>query len=170
MNERWKPIAGYEERYEISDAGRIRTLSFKQRYLLRTGAAAYRNTKPRILSQQFINSGYRIAHLHLDNKRTAFLVHRLVALAFCEGYFPGADVNHISGVKSENAASNLEWLNRSANHNHAVDKGLLPHAQSVQCPTTGVSYPSLGRATQATGKTRKTLHKYFIKAPRNVAE
>ena len=167
MTERWKGIAGFEGRYQVSDHGNIRALSFKQRYLLRTGVEAYRNTKPRILAQQFINSGYRIVHLHLDNKRTAVLVHRLVAFAFCAGHFPGADVNHISGVKSENAASNLEWLNRSANHHHAVDIGLFPTAQAVQCPVTGKVYPSLARATRETGKNRRALHKHFIKVQKN---
>ena len=45
------------------------------------------------------------------------LVHRLVAYAFCEGYEPGMQVNHINEVKTDNRASNLEWVTASYNQN-----------------------------------------------------
>lgn len=148
--------------------GRIRTLAFKQRYLLRTGAAAYRMTKPRVLAQQLINSGYAIAHLHLNNKRTAFLVHRLVALAFCPGARSGSEVNHKSGVKADNRAVNLEWVSRTENHLHAVRIGLRTDAQPVECPRTGVRYASISQAARATRQRAATVRTTFIKRTRNV--
>lgn len=68
MAEQWKDIAGFEGRYQISNRGRVKTLSFAQRYThWRTGKELFRQTTERFLATQAINSGYLIAHLHLDN-------------------------------------------------------------------------------------------------------
>ena len=71
MAEIWKDITGFEGRYQVSSYGRVKALSFMQRYLLRNGAEAFRKTRERIVATQAINSGYLIVHLHKDNKRTA---------------------------------------------------------------------------------------------------
>lgn len=42
-------------------------------------------------------------------------VHRLVAKYFCEGYFPGAVVNHIDGNIHNNHYKNLEWTSQLDN-------------------------------------------------------
>jgi len=162
MVENWKPIAGYEARYEISDLGRIRAKSFPQRYLLRTGAEAFRNTKVRLLAQQEINSGYLIAHLHLNNKRKAFLVHRLVAEAFVGA--PSGEVNHKDGNKKNNLAVNLEWLSSKENHLHAVSIGLNPSAIPVICPLTLVRYDSIAQAAKRSRKSPKTVRAIFARA------
>jgi hypothetical protein len=106
----------------VSDSGRVKSSSFMQRYLLRNGREAFRRTRERILAQQTQNSGYQLVHLHLDGKRTAFTVHRLVAEAFVAG--SGPTVNHKDGVKANCAASNLEWATWSENHKHAWATGL----------------------------------------------
>lgn len=120
--EQWKDVPGYEGRYQVSDQGRIKSLPFMQRYLLRNGKEAYRQTKERTLAQQQNNKGYLLVHLHRDNKRVAFTVHGLVARAFIPG---GADtINHKDGVKTNCTATNLEWATWSENHRHAFATGL----------------------------------------------
>ena len=42
-------------------------------------------------------------------------VHRLVAQYFCDGFFPGAVVNHIDGDKHNNDYRNLEWVTQLEN-------------------------------------------------------
>jgi hypothetical protein len=163
--EHWKDVAGYEGRYQVSSAGEIRALSFKQRYLLRNGAPAFRNTKERLIATQSINSGYSIVHLNLNNKRTAHLVHRLVALAFCEGYFEEADVNHKNGCKKHNCSENLEWVTRTNNHLHAVAHGFNKQAQPMRDPDTGIRYASIAQAAKGTRKSHRTVAKNFIKEP-----
>ena len=153
MTEIWKPILGFEGRYEISDAGRVRSLSFLQRYLLRNGREAFRRTRERIVAQQKINSGYLIVHLHLDGSRYAKLVHRLVAVNFVDGFDVGRDVNHKDGDKMNNTAENLEWLSRRDNHLHAVALGL--NKQAV--PTNG--YPSIAQAAKGLRKAHRTIRK-----------
>lgn len=124
----WKPIPGYEGRYEVSDLGRVKSVSFLQRYLLRNGKEAHRWTCERILATQPNNRGYLLVHLHLNNARRAYTVHTLVALVFLpERPTPAHEVNHKDGVKANCAASNLEWATRSENHKHAYRTGLRQH-------------------------------------------
>lgn len=52
-------------------------------------------------------------------------VHRLVALAFVDGYFEGAKVNHIDGIKHNNNHTNLEWTTQRENIQHAKESGLI---------------------------------------------
>ena len=154
QDEVWCDVEGYVGRYQVSDMGRLRSVPFHQRYLLRNGVEAFRRTKSRILAQQQINSGYAIAHLHLNNIRTAILVHRLVARAFIRNPLNLPEVNHKNGRKDQNFAENLEWSSSQANHEHAVDIGLNSQAIRVRCISAAgavTAHPSMSRAGQALG-------------------
>ena len=59
--------------------------------------------------------------------------HRIILTMF--NYIPGCeilDVNHIDGIKYHNWLSNLEWLNRSENIQHALKTGLFNVGESRQ--------------------------------------
>lgn len=104
-NENWKPVKGFEKMYEISDLGRVR------------------NTRNKILKTYKINSGYDAIKFTVLRKRTSHLIHRLVATAFIENPEGLKEVNHIDEVKSNNYASNLEWLTSSQNKQHSLQNG-----------------------------------------------
>lgn len=155
MRERWKDIPGFEGRYQVSDLGRVKSLSFMQRYLLRNGKEAFRKTKEKIRKLKSINSGYTTVGLCLDNVETTALVHRLVAQAFVEG--SGETVNHKDGVKRNNCAANLEWASYTDNHLHAVANGLNKQAIKVVCPETGAIYQSIAQAERKANVSHKTI-------------
>ena len=161
--ERWQPISGFESRYEVSDLGRIRSLAFNQRYLLRNGETAFRRVKPRNIATQAINSGYLIAHLHRDGIRKAVLVHRLVARHFVPGFADGLEVNHVNGVKTDNNFTNLEWVPSRDNKLHAVAIGLSSQAIPVKDPATGVRYSSISQAAKETHKSARTVSATFLR-------
>jgi hypothetical protein len=155
--ENWKDIPGFEGRYQVSDLGRVKSLSFMQRYLLRNGREAYRKTDERILAQQPNNRGYYLVHLHQDNQRTALTVHSIVARAFLLGP-PSETVNHRNGVKTDNRATNLEWATYSENHLHAVEYRLNKRAIPVVAPS-GRRFPSINQAEEIYGKAARDFQR-----------
>lgn len=164
MTEQWKPVPGYEGKYEVSDQGRVRSVDALVPYNhWRSGARLLRLKRGKLLPTQRINSGYLIVHMHKDNKREAKTVHRLVASVFVEG--GGREVNHHNGDKTDNRATNLEWSSSKDNHIHAVDKGFLPHAIPVRCPSTGRAFPSINRAAQTMGLSVRTVRAKFERLP-----
>lgn len=113
MDEQWKPAPGFETRWEVSNLGRARTRDYL--------AASRRQGQPtqlrkgRILSPA-LSKGYPRIDLKEGGKTVARVrLHRLVALAFVEGHFAGATVDHIDGNRLNNCANNLRWVSRSEN-------------------------------------------------------
>ena len=65
-------------------------------------------------------SEYLYVTLFSDKKKKKnFSVHRLVALTFLNNPFSKKHVNHVDGNKLNNKASNLEWVTREENMQHA---------------------------------------------------
>lgn len=84
----------------------------------------FRDKLRRRLKAQKLNHGYYGITLENTNGRKMFLVHRLVAFAFCDGYTEGLVVNHKNGNKLDNRANNLEWVTLSENSVNARETGL----------------------------------------------
>lgn len=72
-------------------------------------------------------SGYYHVTLCNSTNQKQFMVHRIIAELFVPGQ--GEQVNHKSGIKTDNRASNLEWFSRSHNQKHAADIGLKPSGE-----------------------------------------
>lgn len=159
MKENWKPIAGFEERYEVSDHGRVRSVSFKQRYLLRNGIEAYRQKPSKIMAQQQNNSGYMLVHFWMDGHHSAKTVHSLVAKAFLSK--TNQEVNHIDGDKTHNHVRNLEWVSRTDNKLHAIKIGLNKTAVRVRDPATGIIYGSIAQAARGARKSHRVISATF---------
>lgn len=92
--EEWKPIPGYDGKYEVSNWGRVR--SFKRQ-------------KERILSPIQKYDGYYRVQLCKDSRVKELLVHRLVAEAFISNPSKLSQVNHKDEDKRNNYVMNLEW-------------------------------------------------------------
>jgi YesN/AraC family two-component response regulator len=116
MKEIWKDIPGYENEYQVSNLGRVKSL---ERYVNHNyGGLKLVYEKYMKLSKS--NNGYY--GLSLKRKRKS--IHRLVAITFIENKNNLPCINHIDGDKSNNCVSNLEWVNYSQNLKHAFDNNL----------------------------------------------
>lgn len=119
MNELWKNVKGYEEKYEVSSLGTIRSKTRKVKTL-----NGFRTMKGKVLKQQINKGGYLIIGLSIVTSVKTYTVHSLVMEAFNEDFDRGTEINHINGNKTDNSYVNLELSNPSHNQFHAVRLGL----------------------------------------------
>lgn len=92
--EDWRDVKGYEGRYQVSNLGNIRSLKFAKQ------KDSFRLLKPILKS-----TGYYV--VSLGGKQA--MVHRLVALAFCDNPNNDNVVDHINSISTDNRAENLRW-------------------------------------------------------------
>lgn len=79
-----------------------------------------------IIKPQLNTSGYLEAQIYINGKQKKVGLHRLVAIAFIPNPEHKPEVNHIDGIKINNHVSNLEWVTREENMQHASRTGLRP--------------------------------------------
>jgi hypothetical protein len=115
----WKPIRNYEDSYEVSNQGRVRS---KDRYTPTWNGQVFKKGVVKTLNED--KDGYYKIWLSKDSKKKPFFVHRLVADAFLDNADELPIVNHKDGDKKNNDVSNLEWCTRSHNDKHAFQHGL----------------------------------------------
>ena len=115
MKEIWKPIPGYEGRYEVSSKGRVRSLT---RVELRTYVDGRPSTpinyKGKLLSLRPKGCGHMVVNL---GAKTHKLVHRLVLFAFVGPPGAGQECLHNNGKPADNRLENLRWGTRIENKN-----------------------------------------------------
>lgn len=113
MEEIWKSIKGFENFYEISNVGRVRSLD---RYVNGNGITCdFQFIKGRILHPTKDKLGYFRVMLRKNNSHKTFLVHRLVAEAFIENPNNLPFINHKDENPSNNSVNNLEWCTAQYN-------------------------------------------------------
>lgn len=105
--EAWKDVADFENCYQISTHGNIKSLD------------RYRKCS-QLLKQKTDKGGYLRVNLCVNGIKKTWLVHRLVALAFLKNQ--RSDVNHKDGDRSNNKLSNLEWCSKKENAQDAHSK------------------------------------------------
>ena len=119
MQEIWKPVIGYEGRYEISNLGNARRIA--RETFEKNGKC--RNLKLRPSKLSIHHTGYVYFHPYNGVKVTNLFVHRAVAMAFpeiCGQWFEGATVDHLNGIKTDNRAENLRVCTMSENQRNPV--------------------------------------------------
>ena len=107
-SEKYRGVIGFENYYEISNLGNIRSLD---RYV------KYKNNKLRLLKSKNLKThtnkktGYVMVHLYKKGKQYNCLVHRLVAQAFpeiCGKWFENCEIDHIDTNRKNNNVYNLK--------------------------------------------------------------
>lgn len=100
----FKDIKGFEDKYQISNTGKV--VSKK------TGL---------MLKPMYNKKGYQYVHLSINKYKSAkWYIHRLVAFHFIPNSENKPQVNHVDGNPSNNDVSNLEWVTNDENQRHAI--------------------------------------------------
>lgn len=144
-NVTWKPIIGWDGKYEVSDTGEVRSLNYK-----RTG-----KTKNLLLFKD--NRGYVSVHLTHKGNTHKVWVHRLVATAFIANPNNYTVVNHKDENPSNNHVKNLEWCSMKYNVNYGT--ALTRRRKTISRPvnqymldgTFVATYQSITDAADSTG-------------------
>ena len=127
-DESWRPVVGFEGYYEVSDLGRVRSLTRR----VPSGRGRTRIATGRVLSPS-TGDPYRKVNMKVDGVQAMRSVHRLVALAFL-GHCPdGMEVCHINGDHKDNRLANLRYDTHSENQRDTVRLGGHHYAKRTHC-------------------------------------
>lgn len=162
----WKPIKGYEGKYEVSDTGEVRSVDRIRLANLRHVTET--KIKGKMLKQNIKRNGYKTVDLCSDSKPKTTLVHRIVAETFIPNPNGYRFVNHKDSNRENNAVANLEWITSSENRMHGINSGNVTFGKrKVFCVETGQIFDRPGVAAEwvrtnyperVNGKPRVTAH------------
>lgn len=116
--EEWRPIPGFDGRYEVSDQGRVRSL-----------------IRGRILSPKpERHSGYMCIELRPQPRLAKTLrVHRLVLEAFVGPRPDGMLARHLNGNPTDNRLANLAWGTPLENAADTTRHGTHNNGRKTHC-------------------------------------
>lgn len=139
-----KDISGYEGLYQVTEDGQVWSIRRKI-----------------FLKQQTDKDGYKCVNLYKDGTYKKFFVHRLVAMAFVPNPDDKLTVNHLDERKDNNHYTNLAWATMKEQNSHGTRSKRVAEANQrpVRCIETGVVYPSIKAAAEATGSWPPSISK-----------
>lgn len=115
----WKPVVDYEGYYEVSNLGRVRSITNRKCV---HGIDTF-SIKKRPLIMKFCQNQYGHLHVQLTKgkKRKTKLVHRLVGEAFIPKPNGKDYINHKDYNPTNNAVENLEWCTQKENVHYSIE-------------------------------------------------
>ena len=139
----WVPVLGFEDFYQISSFGRIKS---NDRFV--KSAYALYLKKGRVLKAHRAKSGNGYLQVNLCNGiATKGVIHRLVAIAFLDNPENKPQVNHKDGNKLNNNVNNLEWVTSLENTRHSIEVLKNKMGRVTYGKENGRSLPVIDRAT-----------------------
>jgi hypothetical protein len=158
--ERWLPVPGFEDWYEVSDLGRVRSWHLPHR-------AVGRRKKPRQLSPVLKKNGYLMVTLSRDSHSTWHCVHVLVLTAFIGPRPAGwTEGRHGPAGKLDNSLANLCWGTMHENHLDRIrDDAVVWGERHGNAKLTAAAVLDCRRRFAASETLAKLAREYGISVP-----
>ena len=140
MEETWKPIAGYEGKYEVSNYGRVKNLPFV--YVSGRNGNQTKEVPEGIRKTCISPKGYENVGLRKDGRYKGFSVHTLVWDYFGDRPRDGLklQIDHIDGNKLNNRIDNLQVITAKENRRKSIKRdlptGVVKHHNKYQAQIT----------------------------------
>ena len=112
--EEWKWILGYEESYEVSNFGRVRSYRVLNRYQRKV---------PHLLKPNITKHGYAMVGVYRNGQFKYLRMNRVVAETFLGPCPKNKVVCHYDGDKLNNSLDNLGFVSSKENEAHKVAHG-----------------------------------------------
>lgn len=120
QNEIWKDVLGYENFYQVSNFGNVRSIT---RTIINSKGKK-RTYIGKMIRQKDNGNGYLQVHLCKQGKEKIFYVHRLIISAFNGS--SEMDCDHINCIRNDNRISNLHYVTKRFNQSKRTIKRVLP--------------------------------------------
>ncbi|AGS82245.1 HNH endonuclease [Mycobacterium phage Bobi] len=130
VKEIWLPVPGYEGHYEVSDLGRVRSLTRP----VSNGRGGLRRVTGRVFARKLNRYGYPCVCLRKNGLRKDFTVHCLVLAAFVGPRPKGMVARHLNADRSDARLSNLCYGTHSENNYDRVRDGHDWNSVKTHCP------------------------------------
>lgn len=177
MKEIWKDIKDYENHYQISNFGNIKSL---------------KDGKGKMLKLKKGKNGYLYTNLSKNGKVKTYTVHKLVAQTFILNPENKPEIDHINTVRNDNRVENLRWVTRKENNNNLLTKEKMsnahegkklseeckkklseirkglnnPTARAVVCLENGIVYSTITQCAEELGLSTSNITKVCRKKRR----
>lgn len=158
MEEIWKTIEDYPN-YAVSSEGQVKNVKTGKILKQRKDAYGYcrinlYQSDPEIIALRKLN--------HDSVADCGLQVHRLVAQAFCDGYFPEAVCDHINRKRDDNRAENLRWVSPRENSLNTTKRQWRINYEADPIIFTNIDgeeviFKNIYEASQATGYSIKGI-------------
>lgn len=149
--EAWRPVVGWEDAYEVSDMGRVRSIDRK----LPDG----RFWRGKLMRQ----SGDRYLQVTLNHggRSRRVSAHRMVAEAFLGASRPGPFVCHINGNSRDNRARNLKWGTHEENMSDRENHGTIARGERNGGAKLTVGQVEEIRASVEAGESQRSVARRY---------
>lgn len=137
QSEIWKPIKDYEDRYEVSNTGKVRSLDCIAQ---RSGPTGFLQCHGQLRVPHLTPAGYLRLQLQKNGQVQNKFIHRLVAEAFIPNTENKPFINHKDSNRKNNHVNNLEWVTACENNIHAWEYGKQVNTKYlVYCPELDIT-------------------------------
>lgn len=129
--ENWEPVVGHEGSYEVSDLGRVRSISRTMSVPSGNGRLYERSLRGRVLKLSMDRGGYLACCLWFGHVRRIARAHVLVLEAFVGARPDGRFGCHRDGNPANNSVSNLYWGTQKENMQDAIRHGTMRRGERI---------------------------------------